>query len=172
MRVTVQTCCPIQRISCSLRYVNCGPGHIQSIFSTVYLGFNIQMKVAPLLFEVSRRFNGRYTANLVPNTAHILPVYAMWTVVPAIYNVVTSPHIQSSVCNWSYLRCYRRYLDNSMRVILQTGSHIQRTSSGLHYVNCGPGHIDCNYYSAYSGFNIQLNVTALLSEISRQVNAL
>jgi hypothetical protein len=29
--------------------VTCGPGHIQSIFSTVYLGVNIQLKVAPQL---------------------------------------------------------------------------------------------------------------------------
>jgi hypothetical protein len=72
MRVIPQTCCQIQRTSSSLCYVNYGPGHIQSIFSTAYLGFNIQLKVAPLLFEVSRRFNERNTANLVTITAHIL----------------------------------------------------------------------------------------------------
>jgi hypothetical protein len=31
--------------------------------------------------------------------------------------------------------------------------------------------IQCNYSSAYSGFNIQLNVSALLLDISRQFNA-
>jgi hypothetical protein len=45
---------------------------IQSIYSSVYLCFNIQLKVAPLLLEVSRQFNARYTAYMVPNTAHIL----------------------------------------------------------------------------------------------------
>jgi hypothetical protein len=72
MRVILQTCYQIQRISFSLRYATCGPGHIQIIFSTAYLGFNIRLKVAPLLFEVSRRFNARNTANLVTITAHIL----------------------------------------------------------------------------------------------------
>jgi hypothetical protein len=96
------------------------------------------------------------------------PVYAVWTVFPDIYNVVTPPHIQASVCNWTYLRCYWRYLDNSMRDILQTGSQIQRTSPSLRNVNCGPVHIQCNYSSAYLGFNILLNVSALLLEISRQ----
>jgi hypothetical protein len=72
MRVILHSWCQIQRTSCSLRYVTCGPGHIQSIFSTAYLGFNIQLKVAPLLFDVSRRFNERNTANLVTITAHIL----------------------------------------------------------------------------------------------------
>jgi hypothetical protein len=95
----------------------------------------------------------------------------MWNVVPDIYNVVTSPHIQACVCNWTYLRCYWRYLDISMHDILQTGSQIQRTSSSLHYVICGPGHMQCSYISAYSGFNIQLNVSALILEICTQFNA-
>jgi hypothetical protein len=72
MRVILQTWCQTQRAPSRLRYVNCGPGHIQSIFSTAYLGFNIQLKAAPLLLKVSRQFNERYTANLVPITAHFL----------------------------------------------------------------------------------------------------
>jgi hypothetical protein len=68
----LQTWCQIQRTSSSLRYVTCVPGHIQSIFRTAYLGFNIQLKVAPRQFEVYELFNGRYTAFFVPNTAHIL----------------------------------------------------------------------------------------------------
>jgi hypothetical protein len=70
-----------------------------------------------------------------------------------------------------YLRCYWRFLDNSMLVILQTWCQIQRTSSGLRYVNCGPGYIQCIYSAAYSDFNIHLNVSAMLLEISRQFNA-
>jgi hypothetical protein len=95
----------------------------------------------------------------------------MWTVVPDIYNVMTAPHIQASIFNWTYLRSYWRHPDNSMRVILQTWSQIQRTSSSLYYVDCGPGHIQCSYSSAYSGLNIQLNISALLLEISRICNA-
>jgi hypothetical protein len=114
MRVILQIWCQIQGTSSSLRYVNCGPGHIQNTYSSAYLGFNIQLKVAPLLLEVSRKFNARYTANLVPNTAH---------------------------------------------------------NPSLRYVNCGPGHIQYTYSSAYSDFNIRLNVSALLLYISRQFNA-
>jgi hypothetical protein len=94
----------------------------------------------------------------------------MWTVVPYMNNVVPSPPILASVCNWTYLRCYRKYLDNRMRVILQTWCQIQRTSSRFSYVNCGPGHIQCTYSSTYSGFNIQLNTSALLLEIYRRFN--
>jgi hypothetical protein len=149
MRVILQTLSQIQRISSSLRNVNCGPGHIQSIYSSAYSDLNNQLKVGPLLLEISRQFNARYTANSEPNTAHILPftlcelwsrpytrylqlrifrpqysaegrspaigdiskiqcalycklwskynayppVYAMWTVVPAIFKVFTAPHI-------------------------------------------------------------------------------
>jgi hypothetical protein len=99
------------------------------------------------------------------------PVCAMWTVVQAVYNVITAPHIQATIFIWTYLRCYWRYLDNSIVVILQTWCQIQHTSSGLRYVNCGPGHIQYIYSSAHSDFNIHLNVSALLLEISRQFNA-
>jgi hypothetical protein len=46
------------------------------------------------------------------------PVCAMWTVVPDIYNAFTAPHIQTSLFIWTYLRCYWKYLDNSIVVIL------------------------------------------------------
>jgi hypothetical protein len=99
------------------------------------------------------------------------PVYAVWSVVPDIYNAFTDPHIQTSMFIWTYLRCYWKYLDNSMLVILQTWCQIQRTSSGLRYVNYGPGHIECIYSSIYSDFNFHLYVSALLLYISRQFNA-
>jgi hypothetical protein len=98
------------------------------------------------------------------------PVDAIWTVVPDICNVVTAPHIQASIFNWTYLRCYCRYIDNSMRLKLQTWCQIQHTSSSFRYVNSDPGHIQCFYSSAYSGLNIQLNVSALQLEISLQFN--
>jgi hypothetical protein len=99
------------------------------------------------------------------------PVCAIWTVVPDIYNAFTAPHIQTSMFIWTCLRCYWRYLDNSIVVILQTWCQIQRTSSGLRYVNYGPGHIQCIYSSIYSDFKIHLNVSALLLYISGQFNA-
>jgi hypothetical protein len=88
----------------------------------------------------------------------------MWTELPDIYNAFIAPHIQASIFNWSYLLCCWIYVDESMRVILQTWCQIEHTSFSFRYVNCGPGHIQCNYCSPYSGFNIQLNVSALLLE--------
>jgi hypothetical protein len=58
-----------------------------------------------------------------------------------------------------------------MRVILQTWCQMQRTSSSLLYVNCGTGRIQCTYSSAYSDFNIRLNVSALQLYISPRFNA-
>jgi hypothetical protein len=98
------------------------------------------------------------------------PDYAMWTVVPDTYNVNKVPHILTSIFNWTYLRWYRWYVDNSMQLILQTLCQIQRTPSSLRYLNCGPWHIECIYSSAYSGFNIQQNVSLPLLEISCHFN--
>jgi hypothetical protein len=64
--------CQIQHTSLSVRYVNCGPGNIQCICSSAYSGFNIQLNVSALLLEICRYFGARFTANLVPNTAHFL----------------------------------------------------------------------------------------------------
>jgi hypothetical protein len=73
---------------------------------------------------------------------------------PEIYNAITVPHIQASIFKWKYLLWYWRYIDSSMRVILQTWSKIQRTFSSLYYVDCGHVYIQCSYSSAYSGLNI------------------
>jgi hypothetical protein len=54
------------------------------------------------------------------------------------------------------LPCYWRHFDNSMRVILQTLSQIQRISSRLRYVNCGPGNKQSIFSTAYLDFNILL----------------
>jgi hypothetical protein len=162
MIVILQTWCQIQRTSYGLRHVNCGPGHIQCIYSSAYSVLNIRLNVSALLFEIYRYVHARYTANLVPNTEHIhrftlceqwyrlytkyfqhrifrlqysavgicaaivhittiqcalyrklvakysahSPVYAIWTVVPAIYKVLTAPYIQTSTFDWTYLRYY------------------------------------------------------------------
>jgi hypothetical protein len=162
MCVILQTWFQIQRISSSLRYVNCGPDDIECTYSSAYSGYNIQLIVSPLLLDICRRLNARYTANFVPDTAHIVqftlcelcsrtytvhlelrifrlqysnericaaigdisttpcvlycifgakysehpPVHSMWSVVPAIYNVITAPYIQASIFNRTYLRSY------------------------------------------------------------------
>jgi hypothetical protein len=149
MCVILLAWCQLQCTSSSLRYVNCGPGYIQSIYSSAYLAFNILLILPLLLLEICRYLDAHYTANFEPNTEHILPftpcelwsrlytrylqlrifrlqysaagiiaafvdiisfqcaifcklgakysahppVYAMWTVVPAIYKLFTAPHI-------------------------------------------------------------------------------
>jgi hypothetical protein len=92
-------------------------------------------------------------------------------VIPDIYNVFTVPHIQASIFSWTCLRCNWRYHDHSMCVILQTWCQIHRTPSGLRYMNCVPGHIQCISSSIYSDFNIQLNVSTQLFEIIGHYNA-
>jgi hypothetical protein len=92
-------------------------------------------------------------------------------VVPDIYKVFTVPHIYASISSCTHLRCYSRYHMTSVRVILQTWCQIQRSTPSLRNVNCGPEHIQCTYSSAYSEFNIRMNVSAPLLYISRQFNA-
>jgi hypothetical protein len=72
MLLILQPWWKIQSTSSSLRYVVCGPGHIQCIYSSEYSGFNIQLNVSALILVISRQFNERYTAILVPNTARLL----------------------------------------------------------------------------------------------------
>jgi hypothetical protein len=45
---------------------------MQCNYSSAYPDFSIQLNVSALLMEISRQFNPRYTANLMPHTAHIL----------------------------------------------------------------------------------------------------
>jgi hypothetical protein len=151
--------------------VNCGPSHIQCNYSTAYSGFNIQLNVSALKLEISRQFNERNTANLVPNIAHILQfsLCEQWSRTYTMHLQLRM--LSASIFNWTYLRCNWTYHDYSMCVILQTWCPIQRTYSSLRYVNCGPGHTQGTYISAYLGFNIQLNVSPPLLEICRQFKA-
>jgi hypothetical protein len=54
-----------------------------------------------------------------------------------------------------------------MSAILQILRQIQRKFFSLRCLNRGPGHTQCNYSYTYSGFNIQLIVSALLLHICR-----
>jgi hypothetical protein len=51
--------------------------HLNSIYSD----FNIHLNVSAMLLHISRQFNARYTANLLPNTVHILQfmLCEMWS---------------------------------------------------------------------------------------------
>jgi hypothetical protein len=99
------------------------------------------------------------------------PFYAVLTVVPDVYEVLTAAHIYASMFSCRHLRCYCRYHMNSMRVILQTWCQTQRITPSLCYVTCGPGNIQSNCCSAYLGLNIQLKVSSLLLYISHHFNA-
>jgi hypothetical protein len=209
MSVILQTWSQLQRTSSSFGYVNSGAARIQCIYSSAHSDFNIHLNVSALLLEISRQFNSRYAANLMPNTAHILrftlcepwsrtytmhlqlrifmlqysavgicaaivdtttiqrslycklgakysahpPLYAIWTMVQDIFNVFTAPHIQASIFNWTYPRCQWRYIDNSVCFILQTWCQIQRISSSLRCINCGP-----DIYNVLTAPHIQTSI--------------
>jgi hypothetical protein len=72
MRVILQLWCQIQHTFSSLRYVNCGLGPIECIYSSAYSGVNDQLNVSALLLEIPWQFNARYSENLMPNIAHML----------------------------------------------------------------------------------------------------
>jgi hypothetical protein len=97
IRVILQTLCQIERTSSSLRYVNCGHGHIQSIFSSRYSGRNIQLIVPALLLEISRQLNKRYTATMVRNTGHIVEstLCELWT--GHIQSISSSAYLGSNI---------------------------------------------------------------------------
>jgi uncharacterized integral membrane protein len=137
-------------------------------YISAYSGFNIHLNVSALLLEIMGHFDARYTANLVPNTAHIqqFTPSKLWSRPYTRYLQLRIYMLQYSAVGICAAIVHNHI--NSMRVILQTLCEIQRTSSSLRYVNCGPGHIQCIYSTAYSGFNVQLNGSALQLEISRQ----
>jgi hypothetical protein len=108
------TLVPIQRTSSSLRFVNCGSGHIQCNYSYAYSGFNIQLNVSLPLLEISSQFNEHYTANLVPNTAHILQftqcelwsrTYTMKIQVRIFRIQYSAEHISTAIGDISTIRC-------------------------------------------------------------------
>jgi hypothetical protein len=114
MSVIVQTWCQIQRTSSNLRYVNCGPGHIQCIYSSIYSDFNIHLNVSAMLLEISWQFTARYTANFVPNTAHILQftLRELWSRTYTMYlqlRIIRPQYSTEPICaatreNWTF-RC-------------------------------------------------------------------
>jgi hypothetical protein len=107
----------------------------------------------------------------VPNTAHIpqFKLCQLWSrpytkhlklrVSEAPYSAVDSCAV---IVDITTIRCSS---------YCKIGAKYSAHHSSFRYVTCGPGHIQCNCSSADSGFKIQLNVSALLLEISRQFNA-
>jgi hypothetical protein len=156
-----------------LRFTLCEPC---SRTYTMYLHLRIfrlqcsSERISAAIGEISTIQCALYCKHGAKCSAHPT-VNAIWTVVPDIYNVITAAHIQASIFIWISLRCYWRYADILMGVMLQIWCHILRTTTSLRYVDCCPDHIQSNYISVYLGFNIQLKVSALQLEISLQFNA-
>jgi DUF971 family protein len=131
MSVILQTWWQIQRTSPSLRYVNYVPDirnvftahHIQaSIFNWTYLRCycrHLDYSMSVLLLDWCQM---QCTA---PSLRDV-------NCGPAIYNVITATHIQASIFNWTHLRCYCRYFDISMRVVVPNTAYVlQFTLFGL-----------------------------------------
>jgi hypothetical protein len=87
---------------------------------------------------------------------------------PVKSNIMTFLAIQSSIFNWTYLRCYCWCIDKSVRVILHTCCEIQGIAAILCYVISGPGKMQYNYNSSSSGYNIPLNVNPKMMAILQQ----
>jgi hypothetical protein len=171
MRVILQIWSQIQSTSSGLRYANCSSRPFIKYFQHRIFRLQYSAEGSSLAIVGISTIQWALCCKLGVNYSAVPLAFAMWTVVPHVYNVFTAPHIQSWIFDWTYLRCCWRYADICMQVILQILCQIQSPSSGLLYVNCGPGHIQCIYSSAYSDFNVHLNGSALILEISRQFNS-
>jgi hypothetical protein len=146
MSVILQAWCQLQRTSSSLRYVNCGPGHVDCIYSSAYSDFNIQMKVGPLLLEESRQCNERYTASLVPITAHIL---------------------QFTLCElWS--RPYTKYLQLLMVRTQYSTERICAAIGDIPTLRCA---LYCRYGVKYSAHRTVCAMWAMVPDVSKELTA-
>jgi hypothetical protein len=170
MRLILHSWCQIQRTSSNLRYVNCGPGHIQWNDNTTYSVFNIQLNVSALQLEINGHVDARYTANLVANTAHILRF-----TLSVLWSRTYTMHLQLHIfrLQYSFERICPAIGDTStFQCMLYCKFGVKYSAHRPVYaVNCGPGHIQCSYSSAYSGLNIQLNISALQLEINGHADA-
>jgi hypothetical protein len=155
---------PIQRTFFSLRYLNCGSRHIQCNYSSAYSGFNIQLNVSLPLLEISRQFNLSNNANLVLITVHFLQLTlcGLWSRPYTMYLQLRIFRLQ-----YSAVGICAAIGDIST---IQWALHCKLGAKySAHSPVCAAN--ECNYSSAYSGFNIQLNASAVLLEIYRQFNA-
>jgi hypothetical protein len=132
MCVILQIWFQIQRTFYGLRYVNCGPGHIQCSYSSEYSGCNIHLNISALLMEISRQFYERYAANSMPNTAHDhqFTQCELWS---RTYSAFTAPHTQTSIFIWTYLRCYWISRQCNVRY---TANMVPNTAYNLQITQC------------------------------------
>jgi hypothetical protein len=151
-------CKPGANPACNFQFTQCElwSRDIQCNYISAYLGFNIQLKVAPVLLEVTRQCYARYTANPVPNAVHTLhlSLCELWSRTYTKYL-----QLRIYVLQYSMERICAAIGDIStiqFALYCTLGAERQLTASSLRCVNCGAGHIQSIYSSAYLGFNIQL----------------
>jgi hypothetical protein len=137
MRLVLQTLCQILQIKLCELWSR--PYTVQLQLNIFMLQYSTE-RICADIGDISTIQCPLYCKRCAKYSAHP-PDYAAWTAVPALISVITAAHIHASIFNRTYLRWYWRYIDNSMRLVLPTLCQIQRTSSRLSYVNCGPGHI-------------------------------
>jgi hypothetical protein len=135
------------------------------------LGINIQLNQSALLLEIPRYFDERYNVNLEAYRAHTLQftLCELWSRDIQCNNIsaYSGFNIQVKV-SAVILDIYRQFNVRYMAHMVPNTAHIlQFTLSEL----WSRTYIECNYSYVYSGFNIQVNQSALLLEISRYFDA-
>jgi hypothetical protein len=123
--------------------------------------------------SLALRCIGELAPSLVHRVNRCRSLRAMTHIVPS-HNRSGTPSGSDATSRESILLAvssYWRYLDNSMLVILKTWCQKLRTTSSLRRAICGPGHIQCNYISAYVGINIRPKVSAVLLDIIGHIDA-
>jgi hypothetical protein len=114
-----------------------------------------------------RKFNARNTASLVPSAAHILQImlFELWSLTYTMYlqlHIFRTQYSAERICpDTGDMSTIQRALYCNLGA--NTAHILQNTLCELCL-----GHVQCNYSSTYSGFNIQQNLVPLLLDIRWQ----
>jgi hypothetical protein len=146
---------------------------------------NIQLNVLPFPLEIRRHvrcslystFPAKYTAHqsvfahLLPNTADLLlfTLFRLGSRQIQYYCSTTYPGFNIQLNVSPFPLEIRRHVRCALCSTF--ADKYTAPATGLHYVNSGPGPMQCYCSTAYWGFNIQLNVSTLLFLITRQFDA-
>jgi hypothetical protein len=81
MCLIIHSWCRLHCKSLGLVCINIGPSHVIWFYCCLYTGINNHHNVSPSLFDISRQFDVRYNALLVPYTQHVTRVstYKHWS---------------------------------------------------------------------------------------------
>jgi hypothetical protein len=124
-----------------------------------------------MLLKICLYLHACYTANFVSNTDPVLRIAlcVLWSRTYTIHLQLrtfrlqySSERICAAIGNISTIQC-----SLYCKLVAKYNAHPPVYALWT----CGPCHIEYSYSPTYSGFNIQVNVSALLWVISRQRNA-